>query len=395
MVGLVFIDTLNLTLLQSFAIMVNMLLCFAAYRGTFEPWKVGICSVSFLLYAFWGAHVSRDSFLLFNSCQYLSQFTWSEYLSAFAHQNYVRYQPPFVSFLISKLPSYHVHQIATATISVSFFMSLPTLYGKNAFLFLSTPLAAIMMVQPSTDMWLFVAMIFVVQCVQQKKTTLAGILYGVAFLVKPLAVILLPFVVVRVRWKIVLSLAIVAIYTTSVYHTYFGYGQTRFFLKQIMVVSSIYKKGRGQKNIPRGNEKGQKNVTLQESSKKQKNVPRDDDKTHKDIIPRDDGKTHKDIIPRESGKGATGTPRSLQGVPKIAPLLTMRWGRVWSFLRARWDKLGKQALVAAPFYLFPVYIVGGVWTWFFCLAVIVGYGNIKYLFFLVFTFRILGLRPDK
>jgi hypothetical protein len=243
MVGLIFVDTLTLTLRQHTAIILNMAVCVYGYilrpqTHAVDTLKHDLCiaclCACILLYGFYGNAITRDVKMLFISSTYLSQFTWGQYLTEFSQHDYVKLQPPFLSFFCSRIPSYIFHQIFCIVLMIIGLPILVSLYGRRCYFLAATPLYALTLIQPGTDVWLFWWLVLTVAIIQRGNTWAGACLYGVSFVLKPLSILLFPIFFWRLRYKIVASIIIVWIYWLWSHETYFGVKQWKFLSNQIM-----------------------------------------------------------------------------------------------------------------------------------------------------------------
>lgn len=235
MVGVVFVDTLLLSPAQWGAILGSMGLYLYAYHKGFSGEPVIVLSQGLLFMVFYGTLFATDTRLLFQSCRYLHQFTWRAFLSEFAHRDYVKLQPPFYTFFVSRYPVLGFHQCLTTLWAILCGLLMGALYGRKALLLLSTPVYLLMSTQPSNDVVLFGCILIVLRLLQMQKAGIAGVLYGLAFLVKPTMILTVPFLLPKMRsWGLV-SVGIIGLYLAWSQHDYFGVKQWNFLLQQFCI----------------------------------------------------------------------------------------------------------------------------------------------------------------
>lgn len=235
MVGLVFVDRLMLSPAQWGAILGSMGMYLYAYHKGFSLEPVIFLSQGLLFMVCYGVLFATDTRLLFQSCHYLRQFTWRAFLSEFAHRDYVKLQPPFYIFFVSRYPVYHWHQCLNAVLAVLCGLLMGELYGREALLLLSTPVYALMSTQPGNDCVLFGLMLIVLRLLQRGKRGYASLLYGACFLIKPTMLLTIPFLVWKLRGWIVFSVGIIGVYLFWSSQYYFGVKQWDFLLQQLCI----------------------------------------------------------------------------------------------------------------------------------------------------------------
>lgn len=227
MVGLVFVDRLTLTPAQWVALV--MVMGLILWR---EEWQTLLGCHALLLAAFWNRALTTDTHLLFQSASYLSQWPWSAFLSEFPFRDYVKLQPPFYTFWLSCWPSLPLHQYFQANFAVGCGLLMLEIYGDQAKYLLSTPVYLLMSTQPGNDFILFGMVLCVLRLLQLRHRAAAAIGVGVLWLVKPLILIVFPFLCWRVRWWALLSVGILASYLIWSQMYYFGALQWQFLLQQ-------------------------------------------------------------------------------------------------------------------------------------------------------------------
>lgn len=228
MVGLTFVDSLRLTPVQWCAVCFSM-----GVLLSIPGWRSLVVSQSILLMAFWKQAISIDTQCLFSAAKYLSQYEWPGFLSDFALQDYVRFQPPFYTFWVSRLPCLAYHQILQAGLAVGCGLLLFRLYGEHARLLVSTPLFLLMSTQPSNDFVLFCGLVVVLCFVQMQRRTAAAICLGLLWLIKPLMILTIPLLFPKLKGWLLVSLGIIGLYVTWSLQYPFGIKQWNFILFQL------------------------------------------------------------------------------------------------------------------------------------------------------------------
>lgn len=235
MVGLVFVDKLMLSPAQWGAMLGSLGLYLYAYHTGISLEPVIVLSQGLLFMVCYGTPFATDTRLLFQSCRYLQQFTWRTFLSEFAHRDYVKLQPPFYTFFVSRYPNFVFHQyLNTVWAVLCGFLSL-ALYGRKASLLFATPVYALMSTQPGNDFFLFGLLLIILRLIQMQHIEIAGILYGLSFLIKPTMVLTIPFLVWKLKGWAFLSIGMIGIYLIWSHQYYFGVQQWNFLLQQILV----------------------------------------------------------------------------------------------------------------------------------------------------------------
>jgi hypothetical protein len=294
--------------------------------------------------AFWNESTSIDQQVLFEQARYLSRFPWTAFLEEFAHRPYVEYQPPFFTFWLSRIPVLWFHQIMLFPFGLLCVGLMWKLYGRQTALLCATPMFALMIHQSSTDTILFGMVLIVLRLRQLSRygkgvqklsfccqsfalTLLAVFFYGLTWMIKPLTLLTVPFIMPQLGIAGIGSLAMWGGYIFWSQQWEFGCHQFYFLLQQVLIRSvKTSKKGQGLPRVP---------LTLS-------------------------AKLHKLL-------------RTLQG--------SLRW---------RWRHLGRKAVIALPFYLFPAWLWPWTWKGIILTAVIIlAYGNSKYLLLdLLFLFPV-------
>lgn len=235
MVGFVFVDRLLLSPVQWGAMLESMGLYLYAYHTGISLEPVIVLSQGLLFMVCYDTLFATDTRLLFQSCRYLHQFTWRAFLSEFAHRDYVKLQPPFYTFFVSRYPDLVFHQCLTAVWAVLCgFLSL-ALYGRKASLLLATPVYALMSTQPGNDFFLFGLLLIILRFIQMQHIRIASILYGLSFLIKPTMVLTIPFLVWKLKGWAFLSISLIGVYLVWANHYYFGVQQWHFLSHQLLL----------------------------------------------------------------------------------------------------------------------------------------------------------------
>jgi len=376
MVGLVFAETLRLTPLQWLALGLNAagwLWCYRHSQLTIDNCQLSIVNhwglpalltFSGLWIAFWKTPTSIDQQMLFEQARYLSRFSWSVFVEQFSQRPYVEYQPPFLTFWLSRTPVFWLHQLVLLPFGLLCAGLMWRLYGRTAALLLATPVFALMVHQPCTDTVLFGVLLMVLRLCQMARAATrlptkdakrhekqthrsaevknlltsqllnfffscrscvswaAAVLYGLTWLIKPLTLLTAPFILPQLGRAGIGSLAMWGGYVWWSQRWEFGRRQFRFLLHQLLI-SSLKRTGTGRVTPPRASR----------------------------------------------------------------PL----WVKLVGTLRWRWAHLGRNAAQALPLYVFPTYL--RPWTWqgiVLAGMMVFGYGNMKYLLFdLLFVFPVI------
>jgi hypothetical protein len=293
--------------------------------------------------AFWNTPTCIDTWLLFDEAIYLSQFNWTPFADELLHRWYVNLQPPFLTFWFSRVPVLWFHQLLWVPWAVLCAGLMWKLYGRAAALLLATPVFALMIHQPSHDVLLFGTLLIVLRVCQLSRRggsrtapTLAAFVYGLTWMIKPLTILTVPFMLPQLGVAGLLSVGMWGGYLLWSLQWEFGRHQLRFLLHQLLIRSMKNPKGRG-------------------------NPP----------------------LPLPGGES-----------PSILRALAVKLGKLLGFLlhtlEWRWKRLGRNAVKALPFYLCPAWL--RPWTWkgiILAVVIIFGYGNIKYLLLdLLFLFPV-------
>jgi hypothetical protein len=236
MIGLTWGDPqLILTSVQWGAIIGNTACWLYQWRTQISARIVAALSTMMLFWTFWNAPIGRDAALLFEQAGQLRACSWAEFIAACPKRAYIQNQTPFYPFYVSRFPVFWQHQLICLPYSLAAVLLLFKLYGRRAALLCATPLLAIIRTQPSTDFWLFVAMVLTFRLAQLGRRDLAALVYGLAYLIKPLVLVTLPAMLVVLRGYLLLSVLIWAGYIRVSLQYPFGKFQTTFLLHQTLV----------------------------------------------------------------------------------------------------------------------------------------------------------------
>lgn len=242
MVGLVFVDTLVLTFRQHLTLCLILSLClYVSQRHNattfYTSLSVGLIQSCLLLWGFWDVILTKDVLLFFQSVSYLQKFTWAQFLTEFAHRDYVKLQPPFFTFFISRCPHYLFQQLIFASYLLIGLPLLVSMYGKTAYFVAATPIYNLALIQPSTDTALFWWLVVTFSMLHSQKRRTAAIMYGLSFLIKPLSILLFPVMLFYLRCLILFPIVIVFSYWMWSRQFYFGVKQWAFLAHQTFVSS--------------------------------------------------------------------------------------------------------------------------------------------------------------
>lgn len=231
MPGLVWVDSLALTITQQIGIALSMGLLFS---GRLSRGKIGLAQ-AVILVSFWNTPLSTDTRLLFQSAASLQRFTWAEFLSEFAFRDYVKLQPPFYTFYVSRMPVLPGHQLIMSVWAVCCGCLMLELYGDKARMLLSTPVYLLMSSQPSNDLVLFGLLLISLRCLQLGYRGTAALALSLSYPVKPLVLVVFPFMAWRLKWRAVGSLTLWGLYILWSLQYSFGVRQADFLLHQLLV----------------------------------------------------------------------------------------------------------------------------------------------------------------
>lgn len=192
-------------------------------------------TVPLLWCAFWAAPIGRDAVLLFEQAAELRGLAWGAFLARCWREPYLEYQTPFFPFVVSRWPVFWWHQITLLPSVGLVIMALFRLYGSRAAYLCATPLFAVLSTQPGTDIYVFLVLVAALLAVQQRRMLTAALLYGAAWLVKPLALITLPLMALRLGAWVGVSVACWGGYILIVQAWPFGAHQNAFILRQLLL----------------------------------------------------------------------------------------------------------------------------------------------------------------
>jgi hypothetical protein len=122
--------------------------------------------LSGLWVAFWQDMTCMDTWMLFKEARYLSAFRWEPFVEEVVGRWYVKHQPPFFTFWVSRTPVLWFHQLLFFPWALLCAGLMWTLYGRAAALLLATPVFALMIHQPSNDVLLFGMLLIVLRLCQ-------------------------------------------------------------------------------------------------------------------------------------------------------------------------------------------------------------------------------------
>jgi hypothetical protein len=268
--------------------------------------------------------------MLFWQAQEMASLSWQEMLEQLPLRSYVRYQTPFLSYWFSRMPAMWFHQVIWFPFGLLCAGLMRALYGRAAALLLATPVFALMIHQPCHDTLLFGMLLIVLRLIQLKQRALAAFVYGLSWMVKPLTLLTAPFLLPQLGWFGVGSLALWGGYVGWSLQWRFGRLQLRYLLHLLML-------------LPK-----------------------------KQVSSRPDS--------------AFTMLRTFPGWKILKKIRT--------FIHWRWEHVGRAAVTALPFYLFPAWL--RAWTWRGALlagVILFGFGNIKYLLLdLLFLFPVQAER---
>lgn len=229
MTGLVWVDRLHMSIVQQAGLALAM---WCALSGHVSGRKI-VCIHMIMLTIFWNCPLSTDTTLLFQSAGSLQRFTWRQFLSEFAFKNYVKLQPPFYSYFVSRLPVLWTHQIIMSAWAMLCSALMLRMYGQRASYLLATPVYLLMSTQPSNDLVLVGLVLIVLRLQQLGYRSLAALLYGFAYPIKPLALLTLPVMGPVLGVPVFGGLAIWGLYILWSTQYYFGIMQWSFLLHQL------------------------------------------------------------------------------------------------------------------------------------------------------------------
>lgn len=185
--------------------------------------------------AFWDVPIGRDQKLLLSESRKLQGLAWSTYLNTFSRRSYLEFQTPFYPFFIACLPVYWRHQIYLFPLALAAIALLFALYGEAAALLCATPLFGLIVHQPSTDWLLFVSLLCVLRLGQLGQPFWGAVVYGLTWLIKPLTILTLPFLLGLLQAWTLLAVSVWAGYVVISSCWAFGQHQLDFLLHQLFI----------------------------------------------------------------------------------------------------------------------------------------------------------------
>jgi hypothetical protein len=316
-----------------------------------------LLTCSGLWIAFWNAYTSVDQQVLFEQARYLSQCDWTRFLEEFGSRPYIEYQPPFFAFWVSRFPMFWLHQVILFPFGLLCVGLMWHLYGRQAALLCATPVFALMIHQPSTDTILFGMLLIVLRLHQLsglQRRRCKGVQRSLCINAKRWNMEESEIPLRRRRRKPEMFLAA------------FFYGLTwpikpLTLLTAPFIIPQLGLAGIGSLMIWGGYlwwsqrwEFGRHQIRFL---------------------------LHQLFIQRMNPSGRR-TPRSVQRISRVS--------RLWQTFSWRWNHIGRHAVMALPFYLFPAWL--RPWTWkglLLAAVILLGYGNSKYLLLdLLFLFPV-------
>lgn len=238
MIGLTWGDaTLTLTPLQWGAVIGNGAAWLAQWRWRLDRRVVAVVTCALLFGAFWNVPVGRDTQIFFASSAAIHDLhlSFASYIGIAQKYAYLEYQTPLYPFLVSRFPQVWQHQLVLFPCALAAIWGLFLLYGKHAALLCATPLCALMLQQPSTDIWLFFALLASLRLAQLGQRCAGAIVYGLTWVIKPLTLLTLPLVIPIFGWWALLSVGMWAGYVVISIHFMQGMHQFLFLLHQLFI----------------------------------------------------------------------------------------------------------------------------------------------------------------
>lgn len=242
MIGLTWGDAvLTLTPLQWGAVIGNCAAWLVQWRYRLDRRAVALLTCVLLFGAFWNVPVGRDTGLLFRASQEIHELhlTFSNFIGISHKYVYLEYQTPFYPFLVSRYPQVWQHQLVLLPCALAAIWCLFLLFGKNAALLCATPLFALMIQQPSTDIWLFFGLLASLRLVQMGQRIAGAVVYGLSWAIKPLTILTLPFVIPIFGWWTLLSVGMWTGYVLVSIHVMQGMHQFLFLLHQLFIRQQV------------------------------------------------------------------------------------------------------------------------------------------------------------
>lgn len=229
MTGLVFIDTLRLSLAQ------QATLTAAAGIYLTQPLTARTLTAAqiILLTGFWQTPTLLDTRLLLNEAAALRGASWAGFLGELGLRNYLSLQSPFYSFFVSRWPLFGAQQVLLTAWAMLCAGLLTALYGERARLLLAAPLWGLMSTQPGNDLLLLGALLSAVRLQHLGHRRSAAVVYGLTWWIKPLTLLTLPVMAARLQGWTLASVALWALYVAWSRQWLFGHLQWRFLLHQL------------------------------------------------------------------------------------------------------------------------------------------------------------------
>ena len=169
MVGLVYVETLQLTPVQWAALGLHAAGWLWCLRYSRRWLLTALLTFSALWVAFWNTFTCIDQQLLFEQAGALSRLPWEAFVEEIVHRPYVEYQTPFLSYWFSRLPIFWLHQLVWFPLGLLCAGLLWRLYGRSAALLMATPVFGLMVHQPCHDTLLFGTLVIVLRLVQMRQ----------------------------------------------------------------------------------------------------------------------------------------------------------------------------------------------------------------------------------
>lgn len=225
MIGFTHFRPLQLTKLQHVAVICNIILCLLSYY-TLSPyyWICGFICI-------WGMFIHKlvifDSELLFRACRNIHQLP--SFQTTYMHETYVRYQPPFYTWFVSRYPNIIFHQVLLCCLSLLCAWLLYMMHGPIMYLIYATPLYAIMQTQPSNDMIAFFLIILAKYTIYVNVIPIGAVLFGLSLLIKYTGVAVLWYYIYYMSYWSIIPCIMVVYYVYRIHNTFIGNTQRRFY----------------------------------------------------------------------------------------------------------------------------------------------------------------------
>ena len=191
--GLVFAESLTISAPHGLMLLLSLTLLLGWPRVPLWQ-RMALCQIG-LLWVTWGDAGGLDARLLMAGARRVARFSWGQALAEWPFIAYLRYQPPFVPFLISRLPSPGVWRVAQA----AWLVLLCALLPRRAHGF-AMPITLLLWEHPCVDVWALGLCLCAQAARREGVTWLAYACWSLAFWVKPLTLVTLPMVIVSLRW---------------------------------------------------------------------------------------------------------------------------------------------------------------------------------------------------